>query len=239
MRFAMPTHRKPSIPESANHRTRVGGERREKTRASLLRAALLVFSRHGADARVIDLVIRQAGVSRGTFYNYFRTNEELFFAVAKQVSSEIIHIVEPFVQQQKDPAARVACGVGLSIKLARSYPVLARFVVRGGPPAVRAGSLATEVVSRDIEDGIASGRFSILDKRLGFDLILGPVIMAFHTILTEEVSADYPHEIAEAVLRSLGVSRSLARKFAFRKFDEIVLSEDSIISGNWNQQPRE
>lgn len=224
----MATQQELSTREFANHRARVGVERREKTRASLLRGALLVFSRHGVDAKVIDLIIKQAGVSRGTFYNYFRTNEELFIEVAKEVSNEIIRIVEPFVQQRRDPAARVACGVSMVIKLAQAYPVFARFVVRGGPPALCAGSLASEVVPRDIRDGMASGRFHVADERLAFDLIIGPVIMGFYTILTETVSAHYPKELAQSVLRSLGVSGSLARKYAFQEIGTITLSEDSI-----------
>ncbi|HNN08489.1 MAG TPA: helix-turn-helix domain-containing protein, partial [Azospira sp.] len=63
-------------PPRVDHRTRVGQERRERTRAKLLAAALPVFAKHGADAAIIDSIIQQAGVARGTFYNYFRTNDE-------------------------------------------------------------------------------------------------------------------------------------------------------------------
>lgn len=217
-------------PPRADHRTRVGQERRERTRAKLLAAALPVFAKHGADAAIIDSIIQQAGVARGTFYNYFRTNDELFVAVAQEVSNELIRIVDPNVLAQKDPAARVACGITLVVKLARCYPLLAEFIVRGGPAAIAAGILATDVVPRDIKAGIASGRFTVTDQRLAFDLILGPVISAFHTALTEAISERYPHELAESVLRSLGVGRSAAHKFANLDFGEIRLSEDSIFN---------
>lgn len=230
------THTSPS-PQPLDHRTRVGMARREKTRTSLLKGALLVFSQHGVDAKVIDLIIRQAGVSRGTFYNYFRTNEELFVAVAKEVSDEIIRIVEPFVQQRKDPAARVACGVSMVIRLAQAYPVMGQFVVRGGPPALCAGSLASEVVPRDIRDGMASGRFHVADERLAFDLILGPVIMGFHTILTEVVPPNYAQALAQSVLLSLGVSKSLATKYAIQELGAIQLSEDSIFFAGTSPTP--
>lgn len=212
----------------ADHRTRVGQARRQKTRAKLLAAALPVFAKHAADAAIIDSIIQQAGVARGTFYNYFRTNDELFVAVAQEVSNELIRVVDPIVLAQKDPAARVACGITLVVKLARCYPLLAEFIVRGGPAAIAAGSLATDVVSRDIAAGIASGRFTVTNQRLAFDLILGPVISAFHTALTEQISNRYPNDLAESVLRSLGVGARAARKFANHDFGEIVLSEDSI-----------
>lgn len=217
-------------PRSADHRAQVGAERSKRTRAKLIRGAFRAFASHGADAGMIELVIREAGVARGTFYNHFRTPEEMFHEVAKAVSIEIIRIVDPLVRQQHDPAARVACGVSSVVKLAIAYPTFAQFVVRGGPPAVTAGSLASEVVPGDIEAGISSGRFSITDRKLALDLILGPVLMAFHKVLTEKVSSSYPNLLAQAVLQSLGVSKSSAQKFAFRDFGEIEIPSDSIFA---------
>lgn len=214
----------------ADHRSRVGRERREKTRAKLLAAALPVFAKHGADAAIIDSIIQHAGVARGTFYNYFRTNDELFAAVAQEVSNELIRLVDPIVLAQTDPAARVACGVTLVVKLARCYPLLAEFIVRGGPGAIAAGILAAGVVPRDIAAGVAAGRFTVTDQRLAFDLILGPVIAALHTALTETISEQYPRELAASILRSLGVAPEAARKFANHDFGEFVLSEDSIFN---------
>lgn len=214
--------------QTVDHRIQAGAERSKKTRAKLIEGALRVFATHGVDAKMIDLVIREAGVARGTFYNHFRSTEELFHEVAKEVSIEIIRIVDPLVHQQRDPAARVACGVSSVVKLAIAYPILAQFVVRGGPAAVSAGSLASEVVPADIVAGISSGRFSITDRKLGLDLILGPVIMAFHTVLTEKVSSSYPNLLAQAVLQSLGVSKALAKKYAFQDFGKVVIPNDSI-----------
>ena len=214
--------------QPTNHRVRVGQKRSAMTRTRLLQGALPVFASHGVDASVIHLIIKNAGVSRGTFYNYFRTNEELFFAVAEKVSSELIHIVEPVVRLQSDPAARIACGVKLVVKLAKSYPLFAQFIVRGGPAAICAGSLATEVVPGDIREGLESGRFSVKDERVALDLLLGPVLMAFNAILTEGISDSYPQELAQAILQSLGMTKSTAGKLASTDFGDVELPEDSL-----------
>lgn len=219
-----------SARNSVDHRTLVGAERRERTRAKLLKGALHVFASRGVDAKVIDLIIREAGVARGTFYNYFSTNEELFIEVAREVSNEIIRIVEPLVQKEQDPASRLACGVSSVIKLAIAYPVFAQFVVRGGPQALSAGNLASEVVPRDIKAGISTGRFDIADEKLAFDLVLGPIIMAFHTVLSKKVSKHFPHLLAQAILQSLGVGKTLARKYAFQDFGRAEISEESLFA---------
>lgn len=212
------------------HRSKVAQTRREKTRAKLLKSALHVFARHGVDASIIDLIIKEAGLSRGTFYNYFTSNEELFIAVAEEVSNQIIRFVDPLVMAQNDAAARVACGVSMVLELAKAYPIFAEFVVRGGIAALGTGSLTRESVPRDINAGIASGQFSITDKRLAFDLIVGPVIAAFHTLLSEDISENYPRALAQAVLQSLGVDKAQAIQYASIEFGEISISEDSIFN---------
>lgn len=49
-----------------------------KTRAALIEAAIHIFQQKGFEhARVSDIV-SAAGVAQGTFYNYFRSKEEIF-----------------------------------------------------------------------------------------------------------------------------------------------------------------
>ncbi|MGH3056585.1 MAG: TetR/AcrR family transcriptional regulator, partial [Gaiellaceae bacterium] len=58
------------------------GAKRTRTRAQLLDAALRVFARKGTGAAPIHEITAEAGVANGTFYNYFRTREELVEAAS-------------------------------------------------------------------------------------------------------------------------------------------------------------
>ena len=176
VRIAMQFAEARPLNKPLDHRTRVGADRREKMRMRLVESAMLVFARHGAEGSVIDEVIRTAEVSRGTFYNYFRTNEELLVAVAAEVANQLLQIVDPVVRGQADPAARVAYGVRLTLKVAQEHPHLAAFLDRVGPPALSQQSLVTEVLPRDLAAGMASGRFDAMPPRLAFDLVTGPVL---------------------------------------------------------------
>ena len=61
---------------------------REERRQALAAAAAEVFAEKGfAGARIID-VAERAGVGKGTVYEYFRSKEELFFAVFERMSRE-------------------------------------------------------------------------------------------------------------------------------------------------------
>jgi len=62
---------------------------REERRQALAAAAMEVFAEKGfAGARIVD-VAERAGVGKGTVYEYFRSKEELFFAVFDQVNRGI------------------------------------------------------------------------------------------------------------------------------------------------------
>ena len=124
---------------------------------------------------------------------------------------------------------RVACGVRLSLMVARAHPHLAAFIGRVGPPALGSQSLATEYLPRDLAAGMAAGRFSEMHPRVAFDLVTGPVLAGFHTLLNEYVPATYPQEMAQAVLQSLGVAKATARKLAWMPLKELALPQDSLL----------
>ena len=112
----MASSEEPSVLESSvfpDHRTRVAAERRARMHRKLVESALLVFAEKGVDAPVIDDVIAAAGVSRGTFYNYFRTNGELLAAAIQQLGNELVEHIEERVKAIPSPAVRVFTGLRL------------------------------------------------------------------------------------------------------------------------------
>ena len=139
------------------------------------------------------------------------------------------HRVDPLLGTQEDPAARVACGVRLTLLVARAHSHLAAFLGPVGAPALGFRSLAIHYVPRDIADGVASGRFSPMHPRLAFDLVTGPVLAAFHTLLRETVPESYPQEMAQAILQSLGMVKASARKAAQSALPPLVLPQESLL----------
>jgi AcrR family transcriptional regulator len=60
-----------------HHRTASGEAQKVKTRELIVQSAISVFAKHGPDNPVIDDFVQAAGISRGTFYNYFQTTRDL------------------------------------------------------------------------------------------------------------------------------------------------------------------
>lgn len=185
-------------------------------RAKLVRGALQVFGERGIDGSVIDDLIRTAGVSRGTFYNYFRTNEELLMAVSLAISDALMRIVDPLARTEPDPAARIAAGMRLLHVVLDANPDLCAFIARGGMRILSANGLVMEYLPRDLQDGMAAGRFRIGSVELGFDLVAGPSLAAAERLRRGPVPADYPVALARSVLLSLGVPDVEATEIAQR-----------------------
>lgn len=55
-------------------------EHKQQTRLRIIEAARILFNRHGYQNVTIDMVMDDAGLTRGGFYNHFKNKEDLFNA---------------------------------------------------------------------------------------------------------------------------------------------------------------
>ncbi len=69
---------KPKTPAGKRARTKAAN------RQAILAAARRVFARIGFDATTVRDIIRETDLAAGTFYNYFRSKEEVFEAIANE-----------------------------------------------------------------------------------------------------------------------------------------------------------
>lgn len=55
-------------------------EHKQQTRARIVESARILFNRHGFENVTINMVMEAAALTRGGFYNHFKSKEELFAA---------------------------------------------------------------------------------------------------------------------------------------------------------------
>lgn len=212
-----------------DHRTRVAAERRERMRARLIESAMLVFAEKGVGGSVIQEVIAAADVSQGTFYNYFRTNEELLAAVTQELNDELLRLIEVEVRLYDDPTRRIACGVRMFLRAAHTYPLLARFISAAGLHAAGPSSLIYEYLPVHIEQGLASGRFRDVSVEVALDVIVGTTLTTVHRFATEAQTCASPEQAVAAILRGLGVSRAEAQALVRTKLSAIAVPANSLL----------
>jgi AcrR family transcriptional regulator len=75
--------------------------RTRETRDRLLRVARHVFEEDGFDGASVSRIVEEAGVSRGTFYLYFESKQDIFRTLAETVLTQVVELQRP--AEQTDP----------------------------------------------------------------------------------------------------------------------------------------
>ncbi len=180
-----------------DHRRRVGEERSARTQIRIVSAALEVFAERGPDAPVIDEFVRAAGIARGTFYNHFKSVEELLRATSEWTTREVVTAIEGAMAGLEGPTLRL--GVGLRLFFARALrdPVWCRFVSR----VWRLGGL--ELPARDLDEGIRLRHFRVPSREAAHDLLFGGIREALRRIGEGRVPDSLGDEMVETCLAAL------------------------------------
>ena len=186
---------------TTDHRTRVGRERRARTRQRIVEAALRVIAERGPDAPVIEDFIQAAGVARGTFYNHFKTTEGLLTATSSWLEDGLIDSIESVIGSLDDPLQRLATGMRLWLHLSRQDPVFCAFVVRSR----FRGAAVERTLERDLGAGLRSGRLLAPSIELARDLAVGAIREAQARMMEARVPATYPDDVVRLILRALRV----------------------------------
>lgn len=223
-----------SIP--IDHRTRVAAERRERMRKRLIESAMIVFANKGVGASVIPDVVAAAEVSQGSFYNYFRTNEDLLAAVSSELSNEMIELIEAVTGDTADPALKVASSIRCYLHLARSHRLLACFLSGAGLRLVGASrearkrSVVYGFLPADLEAGQERGDFAAVPIDASVDLIKGATLVAIDRMAHGRTPKDYPEKITAAILRALGMPVDRAERLTSPALPKMTPAADSLLA---------
>jgi AcrR family transcriptional regulator len=199
--------------------------RRERTRRKLLAAAMTVFAAQGLDTPVIDDFIAAAGVARGTFYNYFKTTQELLAAVTCELSDEIVRSIEDVVAPIRDPLKRLATGCLIYMHLGVDLPIWGGFVMRTSAHGEAAGKLAGVYLPRDLELAREAGEVKYTTLRAAQDLVQASLSRAIHSVNAGHAPREHLRAVLALVLRGLGVSPAAAARQSGLPLPEIQLPE--------------
>lgn len=211
-----------------DHRSAVGARRSDRTRQRLIRAAILVVAKRGIGPSLIDNVAREAGVSRGTFYNHFPGVPELLAAADRTFAHEVMQLILGRIAPIADPAVAYATGLTLFLTAARNYPLVAQFSAQVGLSKPAPPDLVQEVGTALLERGIKTGRFVDIPVPLALGLISWGVAMAMqHQV--QGTAFDIPVTIA-ALLRLLGVPPAEAAILAARPVEPLRAPANSLMA---------
>ncbi|GLC94356.1 TetR family transcriptional regulator [Cupriavidus sp. TA19] len=155
----------------SDHRTKVAEKKRLLMRTKLLDAAMRVIGEQNGTAPVIDDVIREAKVSRGTFYNYFTSLDEVVNAIGQEMNNQMITDILPVYNVLDEPWQRAAVGFRLFMVRALLDRKWASFVIR--IEAWPHTTMLAKYMSGDLAAGKARGQFRIDSIDAATDFLMG------------------------------------------------------------------
>ncbi|MBR9764577.1 MAG: TetR/AcrR family transcriptional regulator [Rhodobacteraceae bacterium] len=212
---------------SQDHRSKVAAERREKMRRRLVEAAVTVFATKPQGNVVIEDIVASAQVSRGTFYKYFDSLDELLLKVKMTIGQEVLSMVAAQDRASDDPAAALAYDIKCFMLTVRRYRTIGRFSANMG---LGPGELINDLVPDYMTWGQAEGRFCEMPCWLVSTFLKTGVISVMMRLLSGDGEASDANEAVAAVLRCLGVAPEEAARLAQTPGLELEAPEGTLIA---------
>ena len=194
-----------------DHRSIVAERKRVMMRARLLDAAMRVFADDSNGSPVIDDVIREANVSRGTFYNYFDSLDQVLAAVGQAFNDEMATGVLPIYDVLCEPWQRASVGFRVFLLRALVDPKWAGFLVR--VDAWPHTTMVAMYMGADLENGLDKGQFAFDDPRVAGDFLVGAKVRAIQSLRLGVADPNaYVNAAVRMALNSLGCSPELTEQ---------------------------
>jgi AcrR family transcriptional regulator len=208
-----------------------GHKKKARTRRQLLDAAARVVATRGEAFSITD-VASEAGVSNGTFYNYFEDREVLVDAMIEDLLTDMASDLAEVVTED-DPAQRFATTTALAIHRAVLAPAAMKAMLRVDAlhRAVE-GDGPLRHLRNDLAKGAASGQFRIVDAEAATDVVTGTMIRASRRVIEDGPDARRERAVVEHLLLALGVESEKAQVLAARAF-EVVADFEATTEQAW------
>jgi AcrR family transcriptional regulator len=171
----------------------------------LIRAAREVMGRLGADATTISAITAAAGVGKGSFYNHFDSKDALVEAVIDEMIAAFAAQILSLTDSLDDAAEVLAVSIRHFIRMATEEPEVGHFIVRGATGRALVEENIGPWAQRDVERGIADGRFQCDDKLIFAAILAGSAESVIRGVLDGRFAAEAGAELAASILKMLGV----------------------------------
>jgi AcrR family transcriptional regulator len=181
---------------------------RARTRATLLAAAREVMAGRGVEGATIADVAARAGVSPGTFYNYFPDVPALVDALVDELVADLDRVISEVMDEDLTPLERLAVGIDRVLRLPEQDPTWAWCLIRFEPTVDRLRQALCERVARV---PAPSRRASTQRDAVNADVLIGTMMTSMLSRLQGRADSTQNHLVVEAVLRALGLPEQDAR----------------------------
>jgi AcrR family transcriptional regulator len=186
--------------------------RQAQTRADLIAAAREIIAESGVEALRVSDVTARADVAFGTFYNQFKTKDDIVEAVVAETIVGLAHSVEESPEFD-DPAEALVASTRAIVRIAYDDPPLARLLVKLEQAESRFERIIRPQAGALLERGVAQGCFVIDDLETTLTMSIAAAFEVIRGILDERLGERADLVCAEMLLRIAGVTPKRAARY--------------------------
>lgn len=206
------------------NRSEQGGTRRERTRLALLRAGIELIAEERTDLSILAIT-QKAGVSNGSFYNFFQDRNQFFDAVAEYAVNHLAIIFDLADAPDLDSIDAAATNIRILAFAHRLVPTLSKSIVRRSPDFYTMPNELVRQLRERISAGVEDGSFHVASTESAAAIIFGASAMLGQRLhedpeLNSRIAGD---DLALDLLRMLGVSEQRAKQAIARPIDDYLI----------------
>ncbi|MGJ4074957.1 TetR/AcrR family transcriptional regulator [Corynebacterium macclintockiae] len=206
------------------NRSEQGGTRRERTRLALLRAGIELIAEERTDLSILAIT-QKAGVSNGSFYNFFKDRNQFFDAVAEYAVNHLAIIFDLADAPDLDSIDAAATNIRILAFAHRLVPTLSKSIVRRSPNFYTMPNELVRQLRERISAGVEDGSFHVASTESAAAVIFGASAMLGQRLhedpeLNSRIAGD---DLALDLLRMLGVSEQRAKQAIARPIDDYLI----------------
>ena len=131
-------------------------EKKQAQRQAIMEIAKEHFERFGYKRAVIDDIVREVGIAKGTFYLYFKSKDQLLFDLIDQSRHEVLEKFLAAIQEEKTAAGQVRIIIEMSFQAFEDYPLLARLLAEDPEFRIVTKMLEQPAAQEEMRQAIAS-----------------------------------------------------------------------------------
>ena len=160
----------------------------------------------------VDEVIKEADVSRATFYKYFNSVDEAIHLLGGELVDEMAHSLRSlFVGSDRPPFVRLVTGIQLFLMRSVTDPLWGAFVSRTDYLARDSDLLKT--MTQHLTAARKQGDLHFIEVDAAISLLVGALLEAIrHLVRSGQRSRAYVEELNIMILCGLGVAPEAAQK---------------------------
>jgi AcrR family transcriptional regulator len=187
-----------------------------RTRRALLDAGHRLITEKGVAALRIQEITERADVALGSFYNHFKTKDDLVEAVVFETLSALASEIIENSASDDDPAVAAITALRRFVRLAYEDVDFARLLVNLGRGDELFLDAITPFATTALERTVAAGAFEIEDVEVAVAAIVGGGLSMIRRILDGSLGPGADAVYARMALRSFGVETRQATRIIAR-----------------------